>query len=67
MEQYLGDGVYATYDGYGIWLDLRGQDDTTRIYLEPDVLFGLNRFFDSATSIKNLRSGRDSENSPETI
>lgn len=34
-ERYLGDGVYASFDGYQIWLDLRGQDDTTRIALEP--------------------------------
>ena len=28
---YLGDGVYASFDGYHIWLDLRAQDNTTRI------------------------------------
>lgn len=25
-DHYLGDGVYASYDGYQIWLDLRGQE-----------------------------------------
>ena len=39
--EYLGDGVYATFDGYMIWLDLRGQDSTTRIALEPPVLKAL--------------------------
>lgn len=41
---YLGDGVYATFDGHGIGLDLRGQDDTTKIYLEPEVLAELLTF-----------------------
>lgn len=37
-DKYLGDGVYASWDGFHIWLDLRGQDETTRIALEPAVL-----------------------------
>lgn len=41
---YLGDGVYATFDGYNIWLDLRAQVDTTRICLEPQVLEALDKF-----------------------
>jgi hypothetical protein len=45
-EAYLGDGVYAeSYDaGYAIKLDLRGQDDFTQIYLEPEVFQALVRF-----------------------
>jgi len=45
-ERYLGDGVYARWDGYGIRLDLRGQDDFTRIYLAPEVLQAMNRFYE---------------------
>lgn len=44
---YLGDGVYAVFDGYGISLDLRAQEPTrpiTRIYLEPQVLDAFDRF-----------------------
>jgi hypothetical protein len=38
-EKYLGDGVYATVDEYGeITLDLRGQDHTTSIVMEPQVV-----------------------------
>ena len=37
-DRYLGDGVYASFDGDYIWLDLRGQDTTTEIALEPAVL-----------------------------
>lgn len=41
FDTYLGDGVYASFDGYHIWLDLRGQDSTTRIALEPAVMEAL--------------------------
>lgn len=36
-EEYLGDGVYASFDGYHIFLDLRAQGPD-RIALEPPVL-----------------------------
>lgn len=42
-DDYLGDGVYASTDGYGITLDLR-QQGTDRIYLEPETLAALDRF-----------------------
>lgn len=37
-QQYLGDGVYASFDGLQVWLDLRGEDDTTAIGLDPLVI-----------------------------
>ena len=43
-DRYLGDGVYATFDGYHVILDLRKQDSTTRIALEPVVLSSLNQY-----------------------
>lgn len=43
-DRYLGDGVYASFDGYQIWLDLRGQDRTTKIALNRDVFAALMRF-----------------------
>lgn len=43
-DRYLGDGVYASYDGFGIMLDLRGQDNTTKIFLEQSVLESLDRY-----------------------
>lgn len=43
-DTYLGDGVYASFDGYHIVLDLRGQDSTTRISLEPVALKNLNEY-----------------------
>ena len=43
-DRYLGDGVYASFDGYHVVLDLRAQDGITRIALEPQVLDALNAY-----------------------
>ena len=43
-DRYLGDGVYASFDGYQIILDLRAQDTCTRIALEAAVMTKLIRF-----------------------
>jgi len=42
-EEYLGDGVYVTSDGYHIILDLRAQG-SDRIALEPEVFQRLLQF-----------------------
>lgn len=42
---YLGDGVYAIFDGFGIWLHANNHENPTdKIYLEPEVLKALNQF-----------------------
>ncbi len=42
---YLGDGVYAIFDGFGIWLHTNDhKHPTDKIYLEPEVLKELIRF-----------------------
>jgi hypothetical protein len=47
-EQYIGDGVYATWDGYHVVLDMRGQRDSGEpliaIVLEPEVFDALIKF-----------------------
>ena len=44
--RYIGDGVYAIFDGYGIWLHANHhKNPTDRIYLEPSVLEGINNFY----------------------
>ena len=43
-DEYLGDGVYASFDGFQIVLDLRAQDDTPRIALDPSVLEALDKY-----------------------
>lgn len=46
-DAYLGDGVYASFDGYSVWLDLRGLDSTTKIAMEPYVMVALDHFRDA--------------------
>ena len=46
METYLGDGVYVTFDGWNMVLDLRAQGPE-KICLEPLVMKAL---FDFAKS-----------------
>jgi hypothetical protein len=44
---YLGDGVYASFDGYGIRLMANGVNEsaTDNIYLEPEVMEELIRYY----------------------
>ena len=58
-ETYLGDGVYATYDGCDVTLDLRAQPPSspiTRIVLEPSVYGNLQRFVRFAVNQHNLQA-----------
>ena len=41
---YLGDGVYAYYDGYHIVLELTAQVPRDRIALEPPVFSNLIKY-----------------------
>ena len=51
--RYLGDGVYAIFDGYGIWLHANDhRDPTDRIYLEPAVMNALERFNKEVKELK---------------
>ncbi len=44
-KQYLGDGVYADFDGYHIQLTTEnGVDTTNQIALEPEVMTALERY-----------------------
>lgn len=46
--EYLGDGVYAEFDGCMVSLDLRGKGRPEKIYLEPEVFEALKAFRDRA-------------------
>jgi hypothetical protein len=41
---YLGDGVYAWFDGYQIWLETMRENTTHEIALEPDVMAVLDAY-----------------------
>lgn len=44
-KQYLGDGVYAQFDGYQVWLTTEnGYETTNQIALEPPVLSALEQY-----------------------
>ena len=43
-DRYLGDGVYASFDGYHIILDTRAQKPVNRIALDALVMIQLEQF-----------------------
>jgi hypothetical protein len=45
-RDYLGDGVYVIFDGFGLELRANHHEfPTDKIYLEPEVFEALNRFW----------------------
>jgi len=44
IKDYLGDGVYAEYDGYQIWLRTERNGTTESIALEQKVYGALKKF-----------------------
>jgi hypothetical protein len=47
---YLGDAVYAQYDGNGVELRLNRHDAPVAVYLEPEVLSALIAFWKEKAS-----------------
>lgn len=45
-ETYLGDGLYASFDGYQIKLRVPTDLNDQEIYLEPEVYNNLLKFVD---------------------
>ena len=44
-KEYIGDGVYAKFDGFGVILTTEnGFEATNKIYLEPQVLDALQNY-----------------------
>ncbi len=43
-DRYIGDGVYASFDGYHLWLDTRAQEPVNRIALEEPVMEALDQY-----------------------
>jgi len=58
IHSYIGDGVYAEFDGYGIWLRTGNHEDhlcDDKIYIEPSVLESLNMFYKGAVDAQKMR------------
>jgi len=49
-NDYLGDGVYASFDGYHIRLAVDHHENVV-VYLEPSVLDALDRYRDRINQI----------------
>lgn len=58
-EQYLGDGVYAHFDGYQIWLRVHRDGRNEQIALEPTVFDALLHFSKSFWAVKERFEGRE--------
>jgi hypothetical protein len=48
MMTHLGDGAYAVFDGYYIWVKAERDGITHAVALEPDALRNLNWFANTA-------------------
>lgn len=63
MNRYLGDGVYASFDGYMLKLDLRGQpigSHICEIMLEPEVVCALEKYIGELhKQAESVRPGND--------
>jgi len=53
---HLGDGVYATFDGFGIELRVNDHRNPVAVYLEPDVLNSLNRWYGACKDVQPTSS-----------
>jgi hypothetical protein len=56
-RRYLGDGVYASFDGYQVWLHVHRHDAPPAVALEPLVIDALNQYFRDVT--RPARDGDD--------
>ena len=52
-DSYLGDGVYASFDGYQIWLAVNHHENK-QVALEPQVLQALIAY---AARMRSLKEG----------
>lgn len=58
MARYLGDGLYADYDGYQIELYAsNGVEKTNAVYLEPGVLAAFQAFVADIHNAKAIKEG----------
>jgi len=43
-EVYLGDGLYASFDGYSFWLRAPRENGDHEVALEPEILKAFDDF-----------------------
>ena len=47
--EHLGDGIYATFDGFGLEIRVNDHRSNAVAYLEPAVVAELSRFLERKT------------------
>jgi sulfur transfer complex TusBCD TusB component (DsrH family) len=52
-ETYLGDGVYASHDGFQVWLAVNHHENKV-VALDPDVFARLCKYFEMLKEKKNV-------------
>lgn len=63
-KDYLGDGVYAEFDGYHVVLTTEnGMGTTNAIALDGDVILALNRFMDRLKAAVSAHNNAEQEES----
>lgn len=61
MKTYLGDGVYAEFNGYQIALTCDCMSQPNTIFLEPEVFERLQNFVEKIRNEKNEQVANDAE------
>jgi hypothetical protein len=56
---YIGDAVYAHFDGYGIELKLDSHESKCAVYLEPEVMQNLIEFWEKSSERKVTRQSKE--------
>lgn len=56
-EEYLGDGLYASFDGWSIWLRAPREDGNHRVALEPAVYVALLEYAKKVTRRPEAEDG----------
>ncbi len=51
---YLGDGLYASFDGYQIWLHVGSHTTGPVVAIEPGVMQSLEHFADAVFERKGI-------------
>jgi len=57
-ETYLGDGLYASFDGFCVWLRTPRPEGDHRVALEPEVWRALRAWIDSHSLLKLHMEGK---------
>lgn len=57
LGEHIGDGVYASFDGYHIWLKVQRGFDVESIALEPQVWEELQRYVQRLRDSQQTQTG----------